>query len=306
MKKGSKVKRTTIRIISIFLVFILMYSFVGFNVFNAYAAESDDPPTEETVSSNENSSELEDEVLEITKEDTSQAEAEAEAEVEVESESSVESLEETSAENLEPAPTEAIEIVDKSAELEEVPSYYVEADVTGGPVSKIYKYKTKNAEGEVVELFRIYASIDGADAAFYASDELGNPLDPVIPLNQTDENNNAYNEGGQASEIRPLLEPDQAIITSLSIQSTVTGTPGWDGDDTPGNDSSGSNDIVRSFDQVSYTPKFNLRLQNEAEEKSIYYVAGDIYLRFTLPNVELKEVNFDLESMPWLVNPVQT
>jgi len=299
MKKGSKVKRTTTRIISIFLVFILMYSFVGFNAFNAYA-ESDDPPTEETVSSNENSSELEDEVLEITKEDTSQAEAEAE------SDSSDESLEETPEENPEPAPTEEIQIVDKSAELEEVPSYYVEADVTGGPVSKIYKYKTKNAEGEVVELFRIYASIDGANAAFYASDELGNPLEPVTPLNQTDENNNAYNEGGQASEIRPLLEPDQAVITSLSIQSTVTGTPGWDSDDAPGNDSSGSNDIVRSFDQVSYTPKFNLRLQNEAEEKSIYYVAGDMYLRFTLPNAELKEVNFDLESMPWLVNPVQT
>ena len=42
-------------------------------------------------------------------------------------------------------------------------------------------------------------------------------------------------------------------ISSAQIIERVTGTGPWDDNDEPGNDSSPDNDIVRSFDQVTWT-----------------------------------------------------
>ena len=57
---------------------------------------------------------------------------------------------------------------------------------------------------------------------------------------------------------------DKAEITSAIVQNRATGTGPWDENDEPGNDSSEDNNIVRSFDQVTWTTEltFGFGLQN--------------------------------------------
>ncbi len=97
----------------------------------------------------------------------------------------------------------------------------------------------------------------------------------------------------------PKLTDDSAYVTSISIMSYTTGTAPFDADDTPGNDSSKDNDIIRTFDTLSYS--FNVLYTS--------HTIGDMYeearvkLEFVLP-VTQKEAEFDLSAMAWMENPV--
>ena len=94
------------------------------------------------------------------------------------------------------------------------------------------------------------------------------------------------------------LPDDGAKITSVQIIQTKTGTGPWDSDDTPGNDSSEDNDIVRSFDQVTWTIENTLALKNTGDSS---YSGGKVYFEATIPDTLTKdEVYWNVSGMNWI------
>ena len=97
--------------------------------------------------------------------------------------------------------------------------------------------------------------------------------------------------------IGETLDGDYAYISDLSIVRMVDGATPFDDDDTAGNDSSGSNRIVRSFDMLSYTLNFSSKVRDGAPFQ--YYKEGRLCFEFVLPVSEEKAV-FEPEKMTWL------
>ncbi len=97
------------------------------------------------------------------------------------------------------------------------------------------------------------------------------------------------------SNTKDMLDTDDAIVTSLAPSSRDTGTAPFDKDDAAGNDHDADNDIVRSFDRVSYTYSFDVNARDEANA----YRRARIGFRFTL-NQPADKVSFDLDSMGWV------
>ena len=86
---------------------------------------------------------------------------------------------------------------------------------------------------------------------------------------------------------------DKAIISSAKITDRKTGTGPWDENDEPGNDSSATNDIVRSFDQVTWTIEATMGLKEDAGVDSI--TGGVINIEATLPEECANVMKWDLD-----------
>ena len=87
------------------------------------------------------------------------------------------------------------------------------------------------------------------------------------------------------------LPDDGGKISSSQVIQTKTGTGPFDENDEPGNDSSGDNTVVRSFDQVTWTVE-NTMVLNGNESDS--YSGGRIYFEAVLPDVFTSETaNWD-------------
>ncbi len=96
------------------------------------------------------------------------------------------------------------------------------------------------------------------------------------------------------------LPNNGARISSAQVIQTKTGTGPWDDNDEPGNDSGEDNNIVRSFDQVTWTIE-NTFVLNDHSSNS--YTGGRIYFEATLPDVfTSKTIEWDLDSMEWIEN----
>ena len=94
------------------------------------------------------------------------------------------------------------------------------------------------------------------------------------------------------------LPDNGATISSSQIIQTKTGTGPFDENDDPGNDSSEDNNIVRSFDQVTWTVE-NTMVLNNADTAG--YTGGTIYFEATLPDTFSSEtIKWDLDSMRWI------
>lgn len=110
-------------------------------------------------------------------------------------------------------------------------------------------------------------------------------------------------------EIPDLLEGDKAFISALSFTedkttesgySINTGTGPWDEDDEPGNDSCATNNIVRTYDSVTYETYFMTDLHNATVEEGIAgYKEGTVYFEYIIPTSSDKAI-FDTEAMGWL------
>ena len=96
------------------------------------------------------------------------------------------------------------------------------------------------------------------------------------------------------------LPDDGGRISSSQVIQTKTGTGPFDENDEPGNDSSEDNNIVRSFDQVTWTVENTFVLNgNEADS----YSGGRIYFEAVLPDVFTSETaKWDVDSMAWIEN----
>ena len=94
------------------------------------------------------------------------------------------------------------------------------------------------------------------------------------------------------------LPDNGAKISSSQIIQTKTGTGPFDVNNDPGNDSSENNNIVRSFDQVTWTIENTMVLNNS---EATGYTGGKIYFQATLPSeISTDEIKWDTESMGWI------
>ena len=103
--------------------------------------------------------------------------------------------------------------------------------------------------------------------------------------------NEEYNAGG-------TINGDKGYISSAQIIQTKTGTGPWDANDEPGNDSSEDNNIVRSFDQVTWTIDLTMTLKSGIAESNL--TGGIIKVEATIPQNCANVVSWDLDSMGWL------
>ena len=94
------------------------------------------------------------------------------------------------------------------------------------------------------------------------------------------------------------LPDNGAKISSAQVIQTKTGTGPFDADDTAGNDSSEDNNIVRSFDQVTWTVENTMVVNGTGADS---YTGGRIYFEAAIPNNFNSETfKWDLDSMGWI------
>ena len=93
---------------------------------------------------------------------------------------------------------------------------------------------------------------------------------------------------------------EKAIVTSAQEVKRITGTAPFDSNDEPGNDSSETNNIVRSFDEVRWTLDLTLGLKSGTTETSL--TGGKINIKVDLPEDTADVVEWNLDSMSWIEN----
>lgn len=113
---------------------------------------------------------------------------------------------------------------------------------------------------------------------------------------------NVFNLSGkeESEKNAGVVNGDKGYISSAQIIQTKTGTGPWDADDEPGNDSSEDNNIVRSFDQVTWTVDLTMALKSGIAESGL--TGGIINVEVTLPEACADVMKWDLESMQWIEN----
>ncbi|MGN0447624.1 MAG: Cna B-type domain-containing protein [Acutalibacteraceae bacterium] len=114
--------------------------------------------------------------------------------------------------------------------------------------------------------------------------------------------------------IPDLLDRDAAVISSFSLcdddetesgYAVRTGNAPWDGDSLPGNDENAYNNIVRTFDSVTYEMFYETDLFDETVQEGISgYKEGSVCFEYILPCTP-EEAIFDEGAMGWLVTNKQ-
>ena len=89
----------------------------------------------------------------------------------------------------------------------------------------------------------------------------------------------------------------QSYISGLRVKSMIDGSAPFDDDDSAGNDSSDSNGIVRSFDEVNYSLEYVTALKNSENVVN----EGYVNVEFVLKN-SAKEVQFNDQTLNWCLD----
>ena len=103
---------------------------------------------------------------------------------------------------------------------------------------------------------------------------------------------------GQAAPdvtIHDMLDTDSAAVSRLRLIDRITGTAPFDKDNERGDDKDETNDIVRSYDTVTYDYEYTLTPDSTMD----YYRRTRVGFRFELPYPKDK-VTFDAEKMGWV------
>lgn len=95
--------------------------------------------------------------------------------------------------------------------------------------------------------------------------------------------------------IHDMLDTDSAAVSRLSLTDRITGTAPFDKDNGRGDDKDENNDIVRSYDTVTYDYEYTLTPDSTMD----YYRRTRVGFRFELPYPKDK-VTFDAEKMGWV------
>ena len=100
------------------------------------------------------------------------------------------------------------------------------------------------------------------------------------------------------------LTDDSAIVESVAIVNKTTGTGPFDANDEPGNDSSATNNIVRSFDTVTYEIEANMAVNNTDHgssdaQKYSSFRGGIINVEATIPKENARTMKWSLDDMSW-------
>lgn len=103
---------------------------------------------------------------------------------------------------------------------------------------------------------------------------------------------------GQAAPdvtVHDMLDTDSAAVSRLRLIDRITGTAPFDADNERGDDKDENNDIVRSYDTVTYDYEYTLTPDSTMD----YYRRTRVGFRFELPYPKDK-VTFDAEKMGWV------
>lgn len=92
-----------------------------------------------------------------------------------------------------------------------------------------------------------------------------------------------------------MLDTDSAAVSRLRLIDRITGTAPFDKDNERGDDKDENNDIVRSYDTVTYDYEYTLTPDSTMD----YYRRTRVGFRFELPYPKDK-VTFDAEKMGWV------
>ena len=112
--------------------------------------------------------------------------------------------------------------------------------------------------------------------------------------------------GGENIDEKDIEVGNKGIISSATIIDTSTGTGPWDDNDEgpwddndePGNDSSEDNDVVRSFDQVTWTVDLTMGLKDTSVAGSL--TGGVIEVEASIPDTCANVMSWDTDSMLWM------
>lgn len=105
-------------------------------------------------------------------------------------------------------------------------------------------------------------------------------------------------DAGQAAPdvtVHDMLDTDSAAVSRLRLTDRITGTAPFDKDNGRGDDKDENNDIVRSYDTVTYDYEYTLTPDSTMD----YYRRTRVGFRFELPYPQDK-VTFDAEKMGWV------
>lgn len=105
-------------------------------------------------------------------------------------------------------------------------------------------------------------------------------------------------DAGQAASavtVHDMLDTDSATVSRLRLIDRITGTAPFDADNARGDDKDENNDIVRSYDTVTYDYEYTLTPDSTMD----YYRRTRVGFRFELPYPKDK-VTFDAEKMGWV------
>lgn len=128
------------------------------------------------------------------------------------------------------------------------------------------------------------------DEAGTGADEQSDAGAPAQPAPQAD--------AGQAAPdvtVHDMLDTDSAAVSRLRLIDRITGTAPFDKDNARGDDKDETNDIVRSYDTVTYDYEYTLTPDSTMD----YYRRTRVGFRFELPYPQDK-VTFDAEKMGWV------
>lgn len=92
-----------------------------------------------------------------------------------------------------------------------------------------------------------------------------------------------------------MLDTDSAAVSRLRLTDRITGTAPFDADNGRGDDKDENNDIVRSYDTVTYDYEYTLTPDSTMD----YYRRTRVGFRFELPYPQ-DRVTFDAEKMGWV------
>ncbi|MDB6671071.1 FctA domain-containing protein, partial [Bifidobacterium longum] len=95
--------------------------------------------------------------------------------------------------------------------------------------------------------------------------------------------------------VHDMLDTDSATVSRLRLTDRITGTAPFDADNARGDDKDENNDIVRSYDTVTYDYEYTLTPDSTMD----YYRRTRVGFRFELPYPKDK-VTFDAEKMGWV------
>lgn len=130
----------------------------------------------------------------------------------------------------------------------------------------------------------------GGDEAGTGADEQSGTGAPAQSAPQAD--------AGQAAPdvtVHDMLDTDSAVVSRLRLTDRITGTAPFDKDNERGDDKDENNDIVRSYDTVTYDYEYTLTPDSTMD----YYRRTRVGFRFELP-YPADRVTFDAEKMGWV------
>lgn len=130
----------------------------------------------------------------------------------------------------------------------------------------------------------------GGDEAGTGADKQSDTGTPAQSAPQAD--------AGQAAPdvtIHDMLDTDSAAVSRLRLTDRITGTAPFDKDNERGDDKDEANDIVRSYDTVTYDYEYTLTPDSTMD----YYRRTRVGFRFELPYPKGR-VTFDAEKMGWV------